>query len=261
MPAEKTTGIVLKVVDFSETSCVVTLYTRDFGKITALAKGARRLRSPFEGAIDLLASCRIVFLRKSVDKLDLLTEAKLLRRFRSASTDLSRFYVGLYIIELVSVLTDPAETQPELFDLVSNTLEAIDSPEATPTRERLTIELLAFELKLLAMLGHQPSLVDCVGCGKAIDPITKPGRRIPFGMLVGGVYCDTCRNGKRKVVGLQLKTLQLMKQLSDSQTDHRKVDCDVASRGELRGVLDQYVADLVGFRPKMQAWLKETFRE
>lgn len=271
MPIEKTTGIVLKVVDFSETSCVVTLYTRDFGKVTALAKGARRLRSPFEGAIDLLACCRIVFLRKSVDKLDLLTEAKLQRRFRSASTDLSRFYVGLYVIELVSLLTDPAESQPELFDLVSTTLQDIDTD---PSPTLLTVELLAFELKLLAMLGHQPSLFDCVGCGKPIAPLSDnqssnqssdqmPGnrKRVPFGMLVGGVYCQACRAGKRSVVGLQPETLQLMRQLSDSQADHREIECDVASRGELRGLLDQYVADLVGFRPKMQPWLKETFRE
>ena len=149
MPAEKTTAIVLKVVEFSETSCVVTLYTRDFGKVTALAKGARRLRSPFEGAIDLLASCRIVFLRKSVDKLDLLTEARLLRRFRSASTDLPRFYAGLSVIELVYALTDHADPQPELFDLVLETIEAIDgghSLAASPAG------LIRFQLRLLSLL-------------------------------------------------------------------------------------------------------------
>lgn len=261
MPAEKTTGIVLKVVDFSETSCVVTLYTREFGKITALAKGARRLRSPFEGAIDLLASCRIVFLRKSVDKLDLLTEAKLLRRFRSASLDLSRFYTGLYIIELVSVLTDPSEPQPELFDLISETIEHIDTPGQNGSSQRVALDLNRFELRMLSMLGHQPSLVDCVGCGKAIDPSVSPRRRVAFGMLAGGVYCDSCRAGKRSVVGLQPKTLQLMQQLSDPEMDHQVIESDVSGRGELRGLLDQYIADLVGFRPRMQAWLKEAFRE
>ena len=83
MAAEKTDAIVLRVIDFSETSCVVTLMTRDFGKITALAKGARRRKSPFEAALDLLSVCRIVFLRKTSGAMDLLTEAKLQRRFRT----------------------------------------------------------------------------------------------------------------------------------------------------------------------------------
>ena len=88
MASEKTRAIVLKLVEFSETSCVVTLFTEDFGKVGALAKGARRPKSAFEGALDLLALVRIVFLRKSSDALDLLTEAKLERRFRSAQRDL-----------------------------------------------------------------------------------------------------------------------------------------------------------------------------
>ena len=96
MSSEKTLAIVIRVVEFSETSCVVTLFTRDFGKIGALAKGARRLKSPFESALDLLAVCRIVFLHKSSDALDLLTEAKLERRFRLANRNKSVSARGKY---------------------------------------------------------------------------------------------------------------------------------------------------------------------
>src|SRR5262245_4333854 len=92
MASEKSSAIVLRTVEFSETSLVVTLFTRDFGKVTALAKGARRPKGPFESALDLLAVVRIVFLRKSSDVLDLLTEAKLDRRFRAAGRDLNRLY-------------------------------------------------------------------------------------------------------------------------------------------------------------------------
>jgi DNA repair protein RecO (recombination protein O) len=70
---EKSPAIVLRVVDWSETSSVVTLFTREFGKVRGLAKGARRPKGPFESALDLLAVCRVVFIRKSSDALDLLT--------------------------------------------------------------------------------------------------------------------------------------------------------------------------------------------
>ena len=101
MSAEKTLAIVLRLVDFSETSCVVTLFTEDFGKVGALAKGARRPKGPFDSALDLLAVCRIVFIHKSSDALDLLTEAKMERRFRAATRDLSRLYAGYYVAELL----------------------------------------------------------------------------------------------------------------------------------------------------------------
>ena len=75
MSSEKASALVLRVTDFSETSLVVSLFTREFGKIGAMAKGARRLKNPFESALDVLAHCRIVFLHKSSEALDLVTEA------------------------------------------------------------------------------------------------------------------------------------------------------------------------------------------
>ncbi len=264
MPAEKTSAIVLRVVDFSESSCVVTLYTEDFGKVSALAKGARRLRSPFEGAIDLLSICRIVFLRKSVNSLDLLTEAGLVRRFRSASTHLSRLYAAMYVIELVSALTDHADPQPALYQLTVDTLHKLDELEATGTH------LLHFELQLLNQLGHLPALRQCVECGRAVDPGDHDS--VAFGMLGGGVYCDQCRSGKRSVVKMQRETLEWMRRLGESadtnnnhiSTDNKtgsKIDLPPGCRGELRGIMDQYTANLLGYRPKTTTWLRQVFRD
>src|SRR6185436_2567111 len=127
MAAEKTRGIILRVVEFSETSCVVTLFTEDFGKVGALAKGARRPKGPFEGAIDLLALVRIVLIRKSSDTLDLLTEAKLERRFRSPQRELARLYAGYYVAELLSELTEPGDPHLQLFQAADAALLALDS--------------------------------------------------------------------------------------------------------------------------------------
>src|SRR5258708_12337139 len=105
MSSEKATALVLNVVEFSETSSIVTLFTREFGKIHGLAKGARRPKGPFESALDLLALCRIVFLRKSSGTLDLLTEAKLQSRFRPPPHHLSTLYPAYSVPQLLSPLT------------------------------------------------------------------------------------------------------------------------------------------------------------
>ncbi len=112
---EKASALVLRVIDFSETSAVVTLFTREFGKLSGLAKGARRSKGPFEHALDLLAVCRIVFLRKSSGALDLVTEAKLERRFRPRGRDLASLYAGYYVAELLLELTHDDDPHPELY--------------------------------------------------------------------------------------------------------------------------------------------------
>lgn len=204
MAAEKTSGIVLRVVAFSETSCIVTLFTREFGKITTIAKGARRPKSPFEAAIDVLAICRLVFLDKSSGAMGILTEAKLERRFRGANRNLDQLYAGYYVVELLSSLNDEGDPQPDLFDFAVRTICEIDSPDLS--NERLSQVLLRFELKTLELLGHLPMLTKCVGCGREKTMLTN----VSFGLNLGGILCHTCRRGKSNVVTLSSNGLQFL---------------------------------------------------
>ena len=75
MPANRSLALVVRTVEVFETSLVVTLFTRELGKVAALAKGGRRLKSPFQGGLDLLGVSDIVLLPKASESLDLLTEA------------------------------------------------------------------------------------------------------------------------------------------------------------------------------------------
>ncbi len=246
MPSEKTLAIVLRVTDFSETSCVVTLFTRDFGKIGALAKGARRAKSPFESALDVLSVCRIVFIHKSSDSLHLLTEAKLDRRFRSASRNLSRLYAGYYVAELLNELTDVGDPHPDLFVIADQTMQAIDG------QGNLAREVLRFELTALRILGHAPSLVECVGCGQVVEHAD----RIGFGQLAGGVLCATCRVGRRKVVSVSGPVIDTLKVFAEPDEDRwRNDDVDQRVLGELRGVMNHYFNNLLGHRLRTQALL------
>jgi DNA repair protein RecO (recombination protein O) len=246
MPAEKATAIVLKTVEFSETSVIATLFTREFGKIHGLAKGGRRLKGPFESALDLLALCRIVFLRKSSDALDLLTEAKLLRRFRIADRQLSSLYAGFYVAELLSELTDDYDPHPELFDLAEETLSAFSSGE--PVADWV----LRFELCMLRILGHLPSLETCVECGNRV-PLSG---RVAFGQLDGGVLCASCRPGKKQVTQLNAGVLRIMMKLADRDGQAwRRMEIDRRSRGELRGTLNHYLYNLLGKKPRLHQYL------
>ncbi len=246
MNAEKSLAIVLRTIEFSETSLVVTLLTREFGKVQALAKGARRLKGPFEGALDLLCVCRIVFLRKSSGALDLLTEAKLERRFRAARCDLSRLYAGYYVAELLGELTDNGDPHPELFDLACNTLEALDSTDGN-----VAALLVRFELEALRLLGHLPSLDQCVECGTEVIN----SQRIAFGLLNGGVLCSRCRPGKSAVVSLSRAAWETLLHFLAAGTQAALPELPRAVQGEMRGVLNQYISHLLGHKPRLHEFL------
>jgi DNA repair protein RecO (recombination protein O) len=246
MSTEKSLAIVLRVVEFSETSVVATLFTETFGKISGLAKGARRPKGPFESALDLLAVCRIVFIHKTTDTLDLLTEAKLERRFRAATRDLSRLYAGYYIAELLLDLTDTGDPYPELFQKASQTLQDLDGDAAVaPT-------VLRFELTMLRLLGLLPSLEQCVGCG---EPVTATGR-VAFGQSAGGVLCDRCRVGQRQVVSVSGGVIRALQRYAEPGGDGwRRVELERRLRGELRAVVNHYFAQLLNRRPRMHPYL------
>lgn len=233
MTAEKSLAIVLRLVEFSESSLVATLYTRDFGKVSALAKGARRPKGPFESALDHLAICRVVFLRKSGDSLDLLTEAKLERRFRNRSKKLANLYAGYYIAELLGELTARGDAQIELFDLARRTLERLDDAGIVPG----VVE--HFELRMLALIGHFPLLDVCVECGGELGDRSS----VLFAPIEGGTICEKCREGKRNLIRVSRDVLRLMQKLGEAvEPTSELLEEARAVRGVLRGVLNSYLA-------------------
>jgi DNA repair protein RecO (recombination protein O) len=248
MAAEKTIAIVLRVVPFSETSVVTTLFTRDFGKISALAKGARRPKSPFEAALDLLSICRIVFLRKTSDALHLLTEARLERRFRAGQRQLQRLYAGLYVVELLGALTLEGSSYPRLYDAAADALGSLDGDAD------IAATLVRFEWRLLDQLGLRPSLDACVNCGGLVDETARWGFSLPG----GGLVCPRCRTGQRHVVQVSARARRLMRQLGDEPATRPD---EPAPWGEVRALVDQYITYLLGWKPRLQPYLKQLGQE
>ncbi len=251
MSSEKATALVLRVVEFSETSIVATLLTREHGKIRALAKGARRPKGPFESALDLLALCRIVFLRKSSDALDLLTEAKLERRFRPPPGALANLYAAYYVAELLNSLTDDYDPHPDLFDAASQTLAVLQSVDGVAP------VLLRFEMTALRLLGHLPSLDTCAECGTKVDQ----SGRTPFSQRAGGVLCESCRVGQKQVISISAGALAMMVQLAEASAEPDPVPpLDERHYGEVRAVLNHYWSHLLGREPRMQRYLGSATR-
>lgn len=250
MAAEKTLAIVIRTIPFGETSSVVSVYCREFGKLRALAKGAWRPKSSFDGGLDLLSTSQVLVLRRGSGGLDLLTEASLERRFR-VGTSLTAVMGGLHVAELLEVLTADADPQPELFDTAAATLRQLSDWRGS--EEPLPAILLRVELAFLRLTGHGPETTRCVECG---GPLPAAGRTA-FGMLEGGSLCPRCRGGRRAVASLSSGALAAIR-----SGGRATAGADVPARaiGEARAVITTYIAHLLGKPTRVAARLRTSVR-
>lgn len=237
MPAEKAIALVVRGSDWSETSRIATLWTREFGKVRALAKGGRRLNSNFEIALDLLTVCHIVFLRKA-SGLDLLTEAQVAERFPRLRSDLPSLYAGYYVAELLADGTQDLDPHPALFDSAIATLRALES-----AAETVLDCVTAFELAWLRELGYSPRLDACAGCG--VEMADAP--RVGFSPAAGGVLCPNCT---RSAVDHRPLSRPAWEALRVGRAGSAP-----GVRREVRAALGHAVGTVLGRRPKLLGYV------
>jgi DNA repair protein RecO (recombination protein O) len=250
VPTEKAQALVIRLVDFSETSRVVTFYTREFGKVGALAKGARRTRGPFAGALDLLCVCRIVLIRKLSGSLDLLTEAELVKTFSPGKRNsLQVLYAGYYVAELLLELTDENDPHPQLFDIAVESLRELESSTSVRSVVR------HFEVATLRETGHMPFLGGCVSCGKVY---TEPSAAW-FSVAAGGLVCRTCVKAAGGTVRLSPGTVNTLQLLGDASNEQwRRLQLQAGMDREISAVTRVAITHLVGRKLKTAEFLGES---
>lgn len=238
----RTPAMVIRSVDVFESSRVLTLFSRGLGKVSALAKGARRLKSPFQSGLDLLSVCDIVLIHKASEALDLLTEAVLIERFEALRRDLAAYYGGLYVAELLNDLTDHHDPHPRLFDAAVVTLRHLDDSALRARR------LLRFELACLRELGLMPALASCVHCGVEVSA---EGETVAFGLATGGVLCQACRPGQPHVATLSGQTLEAIRLLASPGSAWRDPGLSGPRLGPVRETVGAVISHHLGRRPRL----------
>lgn len=236
MPPDRAAALVVRTMDWSESSRIAVLWSREFGKLRVLAKGGRRLKSNFESAIDLLNVCNVVVIRKPTTELDLLTEAQVSERFPKLPKSLPALYSAYYIAELLAEGTQDDDPHPLLYDASLAALRELgDAGEKTGPR------LAAYELTWLHELGYSPALDACAACGRSA------GSRPMFSASAGGIICSQCAPFQREKRSVRPTTLDMMRELQLGSDGWRK-DWGQSTKTELRQVLGQYITYRLGKR-------------
>ncbi|MBN1443849.1 MAG: DNA repair protein RecO [Planctomycetes bacterium] len=183
----KTLAIPLRCNDWSNTSQVVSLLTPEQGLVDGVAKGAYRPKSSFQGPFDLAELREVIYVEKRPPALAIITESAVLDGFRGLRRSWSRFVAGATILELLRAVSLPGEPAVEIFHLAERSLRGIAEDPA----DRLSAQLLSFEVRALSLLGFLAPIDACVLCRRPWPG----GRAAYFSPRAGGLLCRRCRGG------------------------------------------------------------------
>jgi DNA repair protein RecO (recombination protein O) len=225
----RVSAIVLKRRDMGEADRLLTVLTRDRGKLTLLAKGVRKLASRKAGHVEPFT--HVDLLAAKGKSLDLVTQAETLAAHRALREDLWRSAWGYYVVELADAFTQDADPNELLFDLLLETLERLDGG-AEPA---LTVRY--YEVHLLALAGYQPQLFRCIQCQELLKP------QVNFLSIErGGILCPQHAAHQADAVALSLPVQKVLRYLQTREWEQvapLRLGAEVSSQVET--LLGRYI--------------------
>ncbi len=265
----KDTAICIRAIDYSETSQILTFFTRDTGKIGAIAKGSKRPKSSFGGPFEIFSYGKIVFADSNKEKLATLTEFEPSfggAGFSTLSANLFRLNCCLFGAELLNKLTHDYDPHPQLFDdflqFLKNAQSSTSIKHRASSIEILTL-LILFQLSLLKETGLQPVLSHCVNCKTKSRPErsqrdassdTRYASRdtryeFYFSSSVNGLICRDCEAAFPDKIRLSpnaANCLSNLKLLTGAQENTLK---------EIEKLLTHHLTEILGHKPKMAKYI------
>lgn len=195
----RTEGIVLRTRDLGEADRIVTLYTKEQGKVNAVARGARRIRNRLLSPTQVFTHGRyLIFPGKGLHNL---SQAEIVHSGQALREDLEKMAYASYVTELLDALTPEEDPTDTIFPLLAGTLSLGE-------RGRFPLAVRAFELRLMGELGYAPELYQCLHCRADLETQV-------FFTEQGGVVCPRCVGHFPGTRTLTNGTWELMKRLQE----------------------------------------------
>ena len=178
----KTTGFVLRTLNYSESDLIVTFYSHDFGKLKGIAKGAKRSKKRFANVFEPFSLTNIIFTRKSRDMLAFIESCDIIDHFPAIRQDMEKTLIASYFIDLTDHFSPEGKKNEKIFELLRDFLLLLGKEKASDTLVRF------FEMRLLKLAGFDPVLEHCIVCK---TPVTN-GNAYYFHAQEGGIKCGAC---------------------------------------------------------------------
>ncbi|MFH1623997.1 MAG: DNA repair protein RecO [Pseudomonadota bacterium] len=248
MPLHRTEAVVIRSMDFSESDKIVTFFTRDFGKLRGIAKGAKRSKKRFGNTLDLFSRISLLFFEKENLELARVNNCNIIETYMEIYKDIEKIAYGSYFIELVYELVGEKEKNNGIFDLLVDSLSLINCHDLGEEIARI------FEIRLLSLLGYQPQLAWCLMCGRRLSN----REMFWFSPVKGGILCHRCSPGLEKLFPMSPGTLRIL--LLARDIDFRKIHRIIFSKQALKEseeALTNFIQYQMGKEPNSMKFLKK----
>jgi DNA repair protein RecO (recombination protein O) len=224
-----TEAVVLRHKDWGEADRFLVLYTREQGKVRAIVKGARRLRSRKAGHTEPFTRVKLM-LNKGRD-IWIVTQAETINLYQPVRENLEKMGYAAYVVELVDRFTSEDDPNSYIYTLITNTLKRItESDDPFPI-------IRFFELHFLEAVGFRPELQFCVHCRREIQPEDQY-----FSEQEGGVVCPNCSGAVRGKIKISMQTLKYFRHFQRSQyREAMRGKLSPAVRREMEILMERYL--------------------
>lgn len=229
----KVEAIVLRYINWGEADRLIWIFSKEYGKLRAVAKGVRKARSRKAGHLEPFTRVSLLLARGK--EIPLVTQVETLDAYLPIREDLLRITCGLYLVELLDRFTYEEGANIPIYTLLADSL--------TRLSQAVDQDLVAryYEIRLLDYLGFRPQLFKCAQCGAEIKPENQY-----FSALQGGALCPQCGptiNGSRPISLLALKYLRHFQRSSFKEA--ARAALTPALNHELEMIMQHYLTFLL----------------
>ena len=203
----KTEAIVLKKIEFGETSRIAHFYTKDLGRISGIIKGAKSPKSKFGKSVDILNHLNLVLYNKNTREIQLISDIELINHFRKTKDNYEKLKYALAVIELVSALTVEHDPNKRLFDGTTKILKLIEDGF-----EEEAVLFLRYMLFFIKEIGYEFQLEVCSICNRKV----LEGENISY-IYDQGIVCGECRHDRIANVELNSELFNFLLCLSQKK--------------------------------------------
>lgn len=252
MSSFATPAIILRRIDFSDYDLIISLLTLNMGKISTIAKFAKKSTKRFAGILELFSLLEVVCsTNPSKNRLPILQEAVLKHPFPMIRADIKKTAYASYWAELVNEWVEETERQADVFHLLRYVLTELDHGD---TSEAMLSIL--FQVRFMAISGYAPNLTHCSFCENDLENMKK--NSITFDVKRGGLVCERCSSKSTGRIYLSKGTIkQLLWVRSGDLEKARKIRFSPQAIKEGLEFLEVFVPYHLGKEPRSLAFLRQ----